>query len=156
MKNKAVGITLVIGGLALIGFALLMRRPDDRTLILESLKESILASKEGRSGSVLEYLSKDIKLNGTELFNRGEVAKFIKNAQPEVEVVNAEPVIDGDEAIIESPVRVKMKVAVFTAPAFEVDAKIRFRREIGHEYLVVPVTRWRIVNVEATDIPTIN
>lgn len=47
---------LVVGRIA-IG---LINQPDDKTLIMKALKEAQVASKEGKPGGVLDFLSSDL------------------------------------------------------------------------------------------------
>jgi len=98
--------------LALIGMfvASLLNQPSDKQLILQALDESIAASRAGRPGGVLEYLSRNLTWNGDEGVNRMEIADYIKRAKPEVTVMHREVVLDGDTATITTPVNVKLSM----------------------------------------------
>ena len=52
--------------------------PSDQKMIREALDQAVLASREGRPGGVMDYLSNKFAVN-SESITSGQVANFIKN-----------------------------------------------------------------------------
>jgi hypothetical protein len=110
--------------LALIGMfvASLLNQPSDKQLILQALDESIAASRAGRPGGVLEYLSRNLTWNGDEGVNRMEIADYIKRAKLSMLGQSMEETLDR--------------------------VTITFAAESGTKNLVIPVRKWRIIKVD--------
>ena len=128
-------------------------RPSDRILIQQSLDETILAAKEGRPSPVLDGLSKNFTF-GNESPLRMDISKVVREAKPDIVVLNPEPTISGDEATIISDVSVKGDYLTMPIGSTFADVKIVFKRETSNRYLFVPWTKWRIVSVEAQELPS--
>ncbi|MCB0826575.1 MAG: hypothetical protein KDC26_10325 [Armatimonadetes bacterium] len=145
----AVLILSVVGTIAYQYFT----RPSDRILIQESLDETIMAAKEGRPSPVLDGLSKKFTF-GDESPLRMDISKVVREAKPDIVVLNPEPTITGDEATIISDVTVKGNYMTMPIGSTFTDVKIVFKRETSNRYLVVPWSKWRIISVEAQNLPS--
>lgn len=154
--KRAYGILGLIV-VAIIGVAIatrLMGAKDDKTLIQESLRQSLEASRKGEPGGVLEALSSKFRFNDQEASgNQSMIANYVKNQKPDITVTNQTPIITGDEARITSPVKLKISVPVFgdktvTFP----DVVMVFHKESAREFLIFPTTKWRLAEVQAGNI----
>ena len=148
--NKGTTAVLVFVAIALVAtvlrFTLFGNNASDKELIQGALKESIEASKEGRSGSVIELLSAQFEVNGTQP-GRGEISRLVKEYKPQVEVPNDDPVIAGESAEIISPVRLKLQFPL--ARTFEIsDVKFLFQKEQATTFVFFPTKKWRLRSVE--------
>ncbi len=154
--KRAYGI-LALVLLVVVGFrvvSLLSGQKDDATMIRESLRQSLEASRKGEPGGVLEAVSNSIKVNGEDQGgNGGMIAKYIKNQKPNIEVTNPNPIVTGDEASITSPVRIKISVPVMGDHTVTMkDVVMTFHKETGREYLIFPVKKWRLSEVSAPSV----
>ena len=150
--KKVVGacfaLALVLVG-AKVGLATLNAK-DDKTLISEAVEEAIKASKDGRSGGVMDFLSTKLKFNNTELeTGRGEVAKFIKNSKPEFEFSSLTPQIFSTNARIETSAKMKVGILNFKQTVDIPKVIIHLEKEEDREWLIIPHRTWRITNIEA-------
>lgn len=150
MKRIALFVVPALIG-AFAGYAAFFG-PDDRELIHEALAESIVASREGKPGGVLEYLSRDLTFNDEPVQGNAEISRVISMSRPDVRVINAEPEIFGDRAQIVSPVEIKLSI-----PGVGVNQRlerviITFSKEPGTRWLVLPYPKWRISGVSTGDI----
>lgn len=150
MKKIAIGVGVFALLLALA--APFVFAPSDKDLISEALKESIKASREGRPGGVMEYLSGSLKYNQESVSDRGSVADYIKMARPDVIVEDPRPTITGDTATITSPVTVSMEVGPMSFPMRIERAVITFSKETGRKYLILPAPVWRITSISAPEV----
>ncbi len=142
-------LVIVIGGRAIYSA---MNPQSDTTLIKEALAESIKASREGRPGGVMDKLSDNITYNGTnEGGNSREIARYIKNSKPDVAVDNDEPEIHGNEATIVSPVTLTVSVMGQAMDRRIKDVTLTFKKEDDREWLIFPVKRWKLAEVEVPD-----
>lgn len=137
--------------LLFLAFGLLDKR-SDRQLIQEALNESIRASKEGRPGSVLEYLSKSLTFNSEQAGNRQEIGKFIRASRPDVFLQNREPIVRGDTAQLVTPVRIKMSLLGASLDRTIPNVTITLSKEGATKWLIFPTARWRVTNVDAPDV----
>lgn len=154
MKAAVIWLGVLIGLAALLGAALFLlgRGPSDRELILRALEESVRAGKEGRAGGVLEYLSESFTINRLDPGSRGDISRFVREARPDVTVLRPEPIVRGDTATITSPVRVKLSARFLEFDRTFDNVIIRFRKETGTRYGILPTRNWKIVSVEAPDV----
>lgn len=147
----------IICPLALVGILFAkawLGRPTDEQAIQAELTSAIKASREGRSGVVMDFISSKFKMTGAEVDpSNPQIAKFIKDARPDVEILNPQPAITGNTALIQSKVNVKMKMAMVSAGEMTVDAKIYLERETAREWLFIPVPKWRITKIETDGVP---
>jgi len=126
-----------------------MSKPDDQKLIQAALKESIEASKEGRPGGVLDLLSDNLKFNSQDLtVNKSQIARFIHDNKPDVEVKDQKALVTGDEARIVSPV--ELTLGPFGHRTMN-EVTLVFNKEAAREFLIVPTHRWRLVDVRVPD-----
>lgn len=147
---KKWGLVLVALTVVAILVAPLVFLPSDRDLVIEALDEAIVAGREGRPGGVMEHLSKSIEYNSVPLEDRAAVADFIRSGKPDVEVLNKEPVVEGDSATIHSPVRVEFGYGPLQVAQTVEDVRFEFKKETGTRWLVVPVPKWRLVSIQAS------
>jgi len=158
--SKILGVTagvvllLVVGKVGL-GF---LNQPDDKTLIVEAVKEAQKAGREGRPGGVLDFLSTSLKVNETEATgSRGQIADYIKNQKPDIEFTKIEPQIFGDEARIESPATVKIGIGPISQDITIPNTVINLKREDDKEWFIIPKKKWKITEIRASlgDLPSL-
>jgi hypothetical protein len=124
-------------------------RPDDQKLIQAALAEAVEASKEGRPGGVIDLLSKNLKVNEQEVgTNMRQVADFVRKQKPDVEVLEPRAQITGEEGRIVSPV--ELDLGLLGKRTLK-EVTLIFRKEDATEYLILPVTKWRLVEVRVPD-----
>lgn len=121
--------------------------PSERERISTALQESIRASKEGRPGGVLEYLTDQFRINEESPGTRNQIAKLIRDSRPEVTVDDPEPEIFGDQAKMVSTVRVKASFLGQSLDRQFDDVTLVFKREPARRYLVFPTHTWRLDQV---------
>lgn len=154
-RTKLFLIGLVLAVIAVPVLMILARdnRPDS-VLIKEAVARSIEASKEGRPGGVVDFLSAKFKINQIGDISMNRVAQIIKDSKPEVTVTNQEPRVSGDLAEIVSDVRVVANVSVLTfSQQFDQtfkDVKMVFTKEDSRRFLLIPTKTWRLTSVELT------
>lgn len=124
--------------------------PSDKVLIRQAIEEASRNSKEGKPGGVLDYLSGTFTIQGFSP-SEGDIRQFIRERKPEVEVLNMEPTIRGDQAEIVTPVNLKLGVGNLGFNQTVNGVKITLRRESGFRYGIFPTPRWKIVTVSAED-----
>ena len=142
------GLLLFFGALVVIGGIFIYKiatRPSDAEQIRLALKESIQASKEGRPGSVVDLISDNFQINEGTTVAKGQIAKWIAQLKPDIEIVDPKPVISGDAAVITSPVH--FRSALFGLERQMDSVKITLQRESAREWLIIPSTKWRITQV---------
>lgn len=150
--KKILGITggvvvLLLVGKVALGF---LNQPDDKTLIREAVLEAQKASREGRPGGVLDFLSNSLVVNEGEAGGyKGEIAKFIKNQKPDVEFQSLEPQIFGETARIETQGSVKVSILSFTKDVPIPNVVINLKKEVDHEWLIIPKKSWKITEIRA-------
>ena len=148
--SKATTAVVVFVGIAVVAtvlrFTLFGSNASDQELIKGALKESIEASKEGRSGSVIDLLSDQFEVNGQQP-GTAQISRLVKEYKPEVEVPNDDPVIAGESAEIVSPVKLKLKFPL--SRTFEItDVKFLFQKEQSTTLVFFPTKKWRLRAVE--------
>ncbi len=100
----------------------------------------------------MDKLSEHIKFNGqSEAGNERDIARYIRQSKPDITVQNMDPEVSGDEAKIISPVTVSMGLLGQSMGQTLKKVTITFRREDDHEWLIFPVKRWKLAEVETTD-----
>ncbi|RYG20872.1 hypothetical protein EON82_19760 [bacterium] len=142
---------------AIVGFGIVTRvmgGKDDKTLIRESLRQSLEASRKGEPGGVLEAISSKFKFNDQEASgNTSMIANYIRNQKPDIEVTNQNPIVTGDEARITSPVKLKLSVPILGDKTVTIpDVVMVFQKETTREFLVFPVPKWRLTEVQAQNV----
>lgn len=136
-------LVALIGGRFIYGA---LTRPDDRTQVKQALADAIEASRDGRPGSVVDKLSDSLKVNGEGGPSLRQVAEFVKNNHPRVTVANPEPTIRGDEAEIDSDVRIEISLLGERSLDLK-NVQILFRKESGRDWLIFPTTNWKLSEV---------
>ncbi|MCO5296670.1 MAG: hypothetical protein M9921_07420 [Fimbriimonadaceae bacterium] len=121
--------------------------PSERERIAVALDESLRASKEGRPGGVLEYLTDQFRINEESPGTRNQIAKLIRDSRPDVVVENREPEIFGDQAKIVSDVEVKASFLGQSLNQRFGNVTLVFKREPTRKYLVFPTHTWRLDQV---------
>lgn len=142
-------VVLVLVGVRLV---MTMNGPSDTQQIRDALAASIRASKEGKPGGVMDYLSSKLRINDTDELPASQVQNFIKNSRPDVTVGRVDPVVNSSEGTAHVLTSAKVSYDWLNQKGSidlsEVD--ILFRREDAHEWLIFPTKKWRIVEI---DIP---
>lgn len=142
---KKVGIIFAILAVVVVAVPLLTPQPSDKIQIQNALKEAIKAGKEGRPGSALELLSRNFSVNSETYGTGRNVAKFIKDAKPDIELASTEPLINGDTATIEGPATVSLSIPKMSAELASI--KLEFQKEDSKRWLIFPAHDWKLVNV---------
>lgn len=136
---------LVVGRIA-IG---LINQPDDKTLIMKALKEAQVASKEGKPGGVLDFLSSDLTVNQSEAAGaKRNIADYIKKMKPDVEFQDSEPQILGESARLDTAAKVTIGILTMTKSFDLPSTVIRFEKEESREWLIIPKKTWKIKSIE--------
>lgn len=153
--SKRARAWIIVLALAAAGIALLFviaqdNRPDE-VLISEALDESIQASREGRPGGVLDFISNNLRVDGIGPVSKGQVARLIRENKPEVEITSRKTTVAGATAEMVADVRIKgtVQVMAFSAGFDRTFKGIRlgFAKEEARKYLIVPVRTWRLTEV---------
>lgn len=148
-KARIIGIGLAVLAVAIIGLRFgLAERASDRQLIQRTVEDSIAAGRKGEPGGVMEILSRRFEVN-REAPNRMDIGRFVRQSKPEVKLVNTEPVIQGEQAEIRTPASVRFGFLGNSVEQRFDEVVIRFRKETGVKWLIIPTKEWRIVSVEA-------
>ncbi len=120
--------------------------PTDQQMIDHALTEAVQASKEGRPGGVMDYLADRLKVNSDEFGSR-QVANFIKDSHPDINIPKAPAIVSGDQARITAPVSVKVSYMGFNVDKTIDNVSLVFDRSEGHVWLFIPVKKWRLSQV---------
>jgi hypothetical protein len=147
--GKKIGIFVAVLAVVFLGLAYaagVFGAGSDRDQIQNALDEAILASKEGRPGGVLDYLSRNFKVN-EEQFRQRDIARTIREMKPSITLANREPEIQGGQASITT--NVQLSVLTFKVEVPEVTLK--FEKEQTTKFLIFPVKDWKLTNVTLPD-----
>jgi hypothetical protein len=121
---------------------------DDRTLIRRGLQQAIAAGRSGEAGGVLEKLSFGFKINRESPGSFFDVAKFVRDQRPDVEIPefkDSDIRVDGDVASLTTSAKVKMLMMTFDLPRVD----ITFRREQSLAFFFIPARVWKVAEVTA-------
>ena len=129
-----------------LGYVSSRPKKSDSEQIVAALNDSIQASKEGRPGGVLDKLSDGFQVNSQSV-TTGQIADFIKNRKPTVDVLQPAPVVTADDAHIISPVRVSVSFLGSDHGITVPDVDIQFHRETARAWLIFPVSTWRMTKI---------
>ncbi|HWD41121.1 MAG TPA: hypothetical protein VG944_19895 [Fimbriimonas sp.] len=147
-------IWIIVGVLAIlvavrIGLSM-ASRPSDQEQIRKALDDSIKASKEGRPGGVMDLMSNHLTYNEQDTSSAmGQVAQVIKKQRPDVTVDDETASISGDNAQITSPVDLTLEFLGQKRTFHIKDVVLKFHKEPATEWLVIPTTQWKLVEVQA-------
>lgn len=151
--KKILTVTGCIVGLLLIGKVGLgfLNQPDDKTLIAQAMKEAQTAGKEGRPGGVLDFLDLgQLNVNGVDASGTGrEIANYIKNSKPDIELTKIEPIVTGDDARLESPATVKVGIAMLSRTVTIPNVVVNLKKQVDREWFIIPRKSWKIVQIRA-------
>ena len=140
-------LVLGVGGRAIYG---MINAPDDKTLIKEALADAVKAGKEGRPGSVIDKLSDNFKINGQEP-GTNQIAKFIRDSRPDVQIKDTDPIVSGDTAQITSDVAVSATILGQPFNQTLKDVQLLFKKESGTDWLIFPTTKWHLSAARVPD-----
>ena len=153
MKKWIVGSSVtVVAGLIVLYFA---TAPSDEELIDQAIKDSVIASKEGKPGGVLDHLSRSLTFNGMPVSDRSEIAKYVRLARPDVVFGPYTPVVEGDSATVRADVAVKIQFQSLQMDQTVRGVEVELARETGFRWVVFPASKWRIASVSAPEMGTI-
>lgn len=152
MMGKKIAVVVGLLGLVLFFASGYLFAPPDRVLIQQSLNRAVDAARAGQPSPVLDKLSAKFSYGG-EWTNRGEIAKVIRQARPEISVLKTDPVVAGNTATIVSPVSLRVNYMGIGVDSTLPEVTIRFEKETGTKWILVPEPRWRITAVEAEALP---
>lgn len=148
---------IIIGVVALAALLVVLRltifapQPNDQKLIRAALEESLQASREGRPGGVLDILSSKFKINDQAPGSRWDIAKFIRDNKPEIDIQNKGAVISGDTASITTPVHIKLSFLNQTWDQKVDNVTLVFQKEEGSKFIVIPTREWHLTDVMVPD-----
>ncbi len=149
MKKWLIGSGLVAA--AALTVLYFVTAPSDEELIQTAIADATQASREGRPGPVLDYLSKLFTFNGVPIMDRSEISKYVRLARPEIEFADFEPEIVGDDAVVVTDVHVKFSFQGMGMDQTVPNVQVRLARESGLRWLVLPGKKWRITEVSAPE-----
>lgn len=149
---KKITIAVALLGLVLFFSSGYLFRPSDETQIRESLRDALVAAHEGKPSPVLDNLSFDFSYGGQEV-SRMDIAKVVRQAKPQLSALNEIPEISGDTAKIVTSIAAKFDYMGFAMDTVVDDVTVTFQREVGTKWLIVPQPKWRIVSVDAPNLP---
>ena len=124
--------------------------PSDERMIQIALNDALESSREGRPGGVLEVLSSQFMVN-TEQPGSRQIANIIRNNHPEITILDRSPLISGDKARITSPIDVKLAFMGMRYDQKVDNVSLIFERTLAHEWVFVPVKKWRLSQVLVPD-----
>ena len=99
----------------------------------------------------MDKLSASFQINGMRPGSRTDIAKFIRDNKPDVEVENTQAFVSGDTARIVSPVHVRISFLTMKWDQRVNDVTLVFRREDARKWLVIPTRQWRLTEVIVPD-----
>lgn len=149
--NKKV---MIIGGLAgvgllvFLGVGLLSPQPSDEQLIQKALDEALQAGKEGRPGSVLDFLADDFAVNG-QRFSNAQISERIRKMKPNIDFANRTPTVNGDSADLTSNVNLSISLPPLKLDI--ADVQVKFEREDGRRLLFFPAKKWKMTDVQVPE-----
>lgn len=141
---------LSITGFFSSGFLL---APPDSVLIKQAIEDSTAAARNGEPSEVLDNLSRRFNYGG-EVANRSDIIKVVRQSKPHIVVEDIKPLVEGETATVISPVTVKGDFMGFTIDTTFPRVTIGLKKELGTQWGVVPTPRWRIVSVDADQLPS--
>lgn len=147
--NKKVLIGGIAGAAVLIyvGIGLFAPQPSDEELIRQALDEAIKAGKEGRPGSVIDFLASDFEVNG-ERFSTGQIAERIRKMKPDMKFENREPTVSGDNASLKSSVALSLAIG----PSMNIDnVEVIFEKRSATRMLIFPAKKWQVTDVSVPE-----
>ncbi|MBX3119891.1 MAG: hypothetical protein KF784_12565 [Fimbriimonadaceae bacterium] len=138
-------IASTVAVVLLLRFVVFAPQSSDKELIRAALAEAVLAGKEGRPGSVVDLMSKEMTVNDSMQVNMSQIARYVREKKPDVEFSNQEPSINGERALITADAKVS-----FGLPGMALTVKnveMEFEKETTTRWLIIPGKQWRLKNV---------
>lgn len=151
MKRTILIVAAIVVALIAVRVVMSFNGPSDEQLVRDALAESIKASKEGRAGGVIDYLSDKLTINGMDVGgDKRQILQYIKNSRPDITVSQPDPVVNGSEARITSPVTVKFSGPLGTGDFNQSidNVTLVFAKEDSMKWLVIPSKQWRLTEVK--------
>lgn len=136
--------SLVAAGL-ILRFVIFAPQASDKEQIQAALAEAVLAGKEGRPGSVVDLMSKEMTVNDDVQVNMTQIAKYVREQRPNVEFSNQDPSISGDRALITANVTVSLGLPPMSIQIKNVE--MEFEKETTVKLLLIPDKKWQLKNV---------
>lgn len=146
-------LAVIVAILAAARFGLFSQKVSDQELIESALTEALKAAKEGRSGVVLDFVSTQFVANTDFPLDRNQIATYIRENHPEVDVLNKKAAVSGDSALIVSPVNASITFQGATLSHQFKNVKLTFKREDSLQWLIIPSKKWRLAEVVAEGLP---
>ena len=125
--------------------------PSDEELILETLTEATEAAAEGEASPVLDALSRNFEY-GDDSPIKFDVAKVIREAKPDMIILDPNPKIEGDVAVVESDIQLSMSFMGAGIQQTIPDVVIELKKETSFASLL-PKPKWRVTKVTAENLP---
>jgi hypothetical protein len=146
MNKKTVLAT--IGAIFVVVFVMfgmgVFGQPSDEQLIQQALDESIRAGKEGRPGSLIEFLANDFEVNGQQ-FSYAQIADRIRKMKPNIEFADRNPTVNGSSADLKSSVKLSVNLPPVKIDIEDVD--VQFEKRSTTHWLIFPAKQWQITKV---------
>lgn len=125
---------------------------DDQKLIAKALDDAVEAGRQGRPGGVLENLSFNISVNGTDYSGQQrQIGDFIKKNNPDVSFENKRAVVTENEATIVTPAVIKLSLLGNNMQRHVDNVTLIFRKEDDREWLIFPTRRWKLAQMRIPD-----
>ena len=123
------------------------QRPSDETQIKQALADALDASKNGKPGAVMDLLSKQLKFNDESVSDKSPIGKLIRESHPDIKVLDEKVLVTGDEARMRSPVDFSANIFGQHLQQRIDDVTLVFQKEETRDYLLIPASKWRLVEV---------
>ena len=150
MKTKSKKYTPIIVLLVALGvgaYLLATAKHDDRAEIETALKSALKASREGRAGGVIEYLTANVDVNGQAYNVNQQFANFIRKYHPDITLGECDPKIEGDNASVKSDIQ----FSVLTQSIDVQQVTFTLHREKTRKWLFFPDQEWKVTGASAPD-----
>jgi hypothetical protein len=146
-KVKIVLGILLLGIAGMTTFAILSE-PSDQEKIKAAMAEAVLAAEEGRSGPVLDVISRRATLDGYGGASPGEIGDYIKRLKPKMVIASVAPVVKDDKAQFTSPVTVEVGLLGMRNTFDLKTVQFDLEREPGVKWGLFPTSKWRLVSIQ--------
>jgi hypothetical protein len=138
---------LVICVVGVAMFLLSHQKHDDRAEIEASLKSALKASREGRAGGVMEYLTSHVVVNGVHYNVDRQFSNFIRRYHPDITLGAVAPVIKGDNATVTSDIQFSVLTNSIDIP----NVTFTLHREDTRKWLLFPDQEWKVTGATAPE-----
>lgn len=141
-------VLVVFAGLVVKG---LFFGPSDEVLIRQTLAQATEAAAKGEPNEVLDALSRNFQY-GEESPIRMDISKVVREARPEMVILNTTPKIDGERAVVVSDVSLKVDFLGMPQDLTVEGVTIELQKETTFQNLI-PSPKWRVTKVTAEALP---